>query len=116
MDIKTVNTILYCKKWDETAAFYKTKLKLKVCFSSEWFIEFKINEGSCLSIADEERASIGSSEGKGITITMRVNDINAAYLELTEAGLNPTNIKDHPWGAKVIYLYDPEGHRLEFWS
>ncbi len=116
MDIRTVNTILYCKKWNETVDFYKNKLKLQVTASFEWFVEFKLNEGSRLSIANQERASISSSGGKGLTITMRVDDIEETRSILKETGLNPTSIKDHPWGAKVIYLLDPEGNRLEFWS
>ena len=47
---------------------------------------------------------------------MKVADIRDLSLELKNAGLNPTEIKRHPWGADVIYLYDPEGNRLEFWS
>ena len=116
MDIKTANTILYCRRWKETVAFYKTQLKLQVTVSREWFVEFKLNETSRLSIADEARTSIESNSGKGITITMEVDDIEATFLFLSEAGPNPTPIKDHIWGARVIHIYDPEGHRLEFWS
>ena len=115
MDIKTINTILYCRKWKETVAFYKTLLKLQVTTSREWFVEFKLNEASRLSIADEARTSIDSNGGKGITITMEIDDIEKKHLYLTEAGLNPTPIKNHAWGARVIHIYDPEGNRLEFW-
>ncbi len=116
MDIKTVNTILYCNKWNETVAFYKTKLKLPVTVSFEWFVEFRLNEGSRLSIANAERTSISSSNGNGHTITMKVPDIKIIYSELKDAGLNPTEIKKHKWGAEVLYIYDPEGNMLEFWS
>jgi predicted enzyme related to lactoylglutathione lyase len=116
MKIKTANTILYCRKWKETVIFYKTRLRLQVTTSNEWFVEFKLNEASRLSIADEARTSIDSSDGKGITITLEVDDIETTHLYLKEVGLNPTPIKDHAWGARVIYIYDPEGNRLEFWS
>ncbi|MBN2332989.1 MAG: VOC family protein [Deltaproteobacteria bacterium] len=116
MAIKTVNTILYCRKWQETVAFYQTQLGLKVTTSRPWFVEFELNEASRLSIADEKMTSIDSSDGKGITITLEVDDIEAAYSYLHEAGLKPTPTRDHPWGAKVVHLYDPEGNRIEFWS
>jgi catechol-2,3-dioxygenase len=32
-----------------------------------------------------------------------------------EAGIVPTPIKE-VWGSKAIYIYDPEGNRLEFWE
>jgi len=116
MDIKTANTILYCRKWKETVAFYKTRLRLRVTTSREWFVEFKLNEAARLSIADESKTSIGSTGGNGITITMEVYDIEKTHLYLTKVGLNPTAIKDHAWGARVIHIYDPEGNRIEFWS
>ncbi len=116
MDIKTANTILYCRKWEETVVFYKTRLRLQVTTSREWFVEFKLNEASRLSIADEARTSIDSSGGEGITITLEVDDIEMIHLYLNEVGLDPTPIKKHGWGARVIHIYDPEGNRLEFWS
>lgn len=116
MDIKTANTILYCRKWKETVAFYKTQLGFEVTMACDWFVEFKLNEASRLSIADEARASIDSSSGKGVTITLEVDDIETIHPYLNEKGLNPTPIKKHGWGAKVIHIFDPEGNRLEFWS
>ena len=116
MHVRTVNTILYCRKWVETVDFYKTRLKLQVTASLEWFVEFKLNETSRLSIANAARTSIDTSEGRGITITLEVDDIETTHSCLKEAGVNPTAIMDHRWGARVIYVYDPEGNRLEFWS
>jgi predicted enzyme related to lactoylglutathione lyase len=113
--IKSTNTILYCKKWEETVEFYRTGLKLLVISSNEWFVEFKLNEMSRVSVANEARTSIKSSGGKGITISLQVVDIEQTRDELIEAGVTPTPIKDI-WGAKAIYTHDPEGNRLEFWS
>lgn len=115
MNINKANTILYCKLWQETVAFYKTRLKLPVTFSNDWFVEFQLNETARLSIANEARASIVSGGGKGITVSLKVDDIAATHADLKDAGLNPTDIKEL-WGSKVTYVYDPEGHRLEFWS
>lgn len=114
--IKVSNTILYCKKFKETVAFYQTKLGLPIYSSRGWFVEFKLNEFSRLSIADEAKTSIDSNEGKGITITFEVDDIAKTHAYLTESGINPPPIKDHPWNAKIIHIYDPEGNRIEFWS
>jgi predicted enzyme related to lactoylglutathione lyase len=113
--IKSTNTILYCKKWEETVEFYRTSLKLLVISSNEWFVEFKLNEMSRVSVANETRTSIKSSDGKGITISLQVADIEQTRDELIEAGVIPTPIKEI-WGAKAIYVHDPEGNRLEFWS
>ena len=115
MKIKAANTILYCKKWRETIAFYKDGLKLLVISSNEWFVEFKLNEMSRLSVADETRTSIKSGDGRGITISLQVSDIEQTRAELMDAGITPTPIKE-VWGSKAIYVRDPEGNRLEFWT
>lgn len=114
MKIKATNTILYCKKWEETVAFYRNGLKLLVILSNDWFVEFKLNERSRLSVADATRTSIESSDGKGITISLQVDDIEQLQAELLEAGITSTPIKE-VWGSKAIYIHDPEGNRLEFW-
>lgn len=114
MKIKAANTILYCKKWQETIAFYRDRLKLLVISSNEWFVEFKLNEMSRLSVANETRTSIKSGDGKGITISLQVSDIEQTRAELLDAGITPTPIKE-VWGSKAMYIHDPEGNRLEFW-
>lgn len=113
---KTANTILYCKKWAETVAFYRDRLGFPVNFANEWFFEFCLTDGSRLSIADESRASVKSCGGIGITLALETDAIETVWADLAESTLEPTEIKEHPWGARVFYLYDPEGHRIEIWQ
>ncbi len=115
MKIKATNTILYCKKWEETVAFYRDGLKLPILSSNDWFVEFKLNEMSRLSVANEARTSINSSDGKGITISLQIADIEQMHADLLTVGITPTPVKE-VWGARAIYVRDPEGNRLEFWE
>jgi catechol-2,3-dioxygenase len=115
LKIKTTNTILYCEHWEETVSFYKSALQLPVVASNNWFVEFRLNSTARLSIADESRTTIESNYGKGLTIGLQVENIEALRSQLIESGLNPSEIKD-VWGAKAIYLHDPEGNRIEFWA
>lgn len=115
MKIKSTNTILYCKKWEDTVAFYRDTLKLLAISFNDWFVEFKLNEVSRLSVANEARTSIESSAGQGLTISLQVPDVEQTRSELMAAGVTPTPIKE-VWGARAIYIRDPEGNRLEFWS
>jgi len=115
LKIKSTNTILYCKKWSETLAFYKSGLKLPVTISNDWFVEFELNVAARLSVANEARTSIKSNHGSGITIGLQVEDVETIRSQLIEAELSPTEIKE-VWGAKVIYIHDPEGNRIEFWA
>lgn len=115
MRIKTSNTILYCRKWKKTVAFYRDVLKLDVHFVNDWFVEFSMNSCARLSIANEESATIKSCSGQGITVCFQVDDIESMHTCLTDARVNPTPIKVI-WGSSAFYVYDPEGNRIEFWS
>jgi len=115
LKIKAVNTILYCRKWQETVAFYRDGIQLLVLSSNDSFVEFKLNEISRVSVADESRTSIKSGDGKGITISLQVMDVEQIRAELMEAGVDSSPNKE-VWGSKAIYVHDPEGNRLEFWE
>jgi catechol-2,3-dioxygenase len=115
MHIKSMNIILYCKKWAEMMSFYQGALQLPITTSTEWFVEFKLTRTARLSIADESRTSIKSGSGKGITIGLQVADVMTTRVRLKDAGLDPTEVKE-VWGAKAFYVSDPEGNRIEFWS
>jgi catechol 2,3-dioxygenase-like lactoylglutathione lyase family enzyme len=113
---KTTNTILYCREWDKTVRFYRDQLGLTVTFASDWFVEFRLNAHSRLSIADEKRATVKGCGGRGVTLALEVDEIAALRESTLKSGLAPTAIRSHPWGAWAFYLFDPEGHRLEFWQ
>lgn len=115
MEIRAANTILYCRRWPEAVAFYRTVLGLRVTHETDWFVEFALCGTARLSVADATRATIASAGGSGVTLSLRVEDAAAARAELVTAGLEPTELKDL-WGAQVTYINDPEGHRIELWS
>ena len=114
--LKSVNTILYCARWKETVDFYRDLLRLPVIFSTDWFVEFELTETARLSIADQRQTTVKSAGGAGITLTLEVSDIQVVWEKAFKAGLKPTDIKVHNWNAYTFYLFDPEGHRLEFWQ
>ena len=116
LDVTATNTILYCRHWDETVRFYKHSLNLPVAFANDWFVEFRLATSAYLSIANERRASITSSHGAGLTLAIQVDDADDTYRQLVARGLQPKAVRNHPWGARTFYLFDPEGTRLEIWS
>ena len=115
-NLKTTNMILYCKEWEKTVRFYRDQLQFPINFSTDWFVEFRLGAISRLSIADEKRASVKSCGGKGITLALEVEDIEAVREYTEKIGLKPTVIRTHPWDARVFHLFDPEGHRIEIWQ
>jgi predicted enzyme related to lactoylglutathione lyase len=115
MNISRTNTILYCKHWKETVTFYREVLQLSVATEKDWFVEFKLTGAAMLSVANRSRATIDTSRGEGITISLRVDDVEEARATLAARGGSPGPMRD-VWGARAFYLRDPEGTRLEFWG
>ena len=107
--------MLYCERWSETVAFYRSVLGLSVAFHNDWFVEFELTPSSFLSVADSARATIGAVQGQGVTLTWQVADVGAARATLEATGVDVTEIRRR-WGANVCYCHDPEGHRIELWS
>lgn len=116
LTIECANTILYCSRWQECVDFHRDGLGLDVVVKKDWYVEFSLTAASRLSIAEARRASVESAAGWGITLTLKVQDILAAYQALLNRGLSPGKVKKHAWGADVFYLRDPDGNRIEFWS
>lgn len=114
--MKTVNMILYCERWEQAVRFYREALNLPVLFAGDWFVEFRLSDSARVSIADERRASIKSSHGRGVTLALEVDDIDSVRKDMEKKGLAPTPLRNHPWNARVFYLFDPEGHRIEIWQ
>ena len=113
--IKRTNTILYAKRWKKTVDFYRDRLGLEIAYQCDWFVEFRLTRTAFLSVADQSRATIPSADGKGITLSFQIDDLQTAHNEFIIDGLAPTKIRSNVMEADVFYLFDPEGNRLEFW-
>ena len=59
------NTILYCEQWPAVVDFYRTSLGLRVTMERDWFVEFELDPGAHVSIADASRASVAAGDGSG---------------------------------------------------
>ena len=115
LSIERTNTVLYCERWPETVAFYRTVLGLRVALENDWFVEFELTPSSFLSIADASRATVGAVGGQGVTLTWKVPRLGETRTVLEASGVDVTEIKSR-WGADVCYCHDPEGHRIELWA
>ncbi|HPQ97182.1 MAG: VOC family protein [Thiothrix sp.] len=113
--IRHANTILYCRHWQRTVYFYREQLGLPVQTARHWFVEFRLHDTATLSVADEQHASIKSAGGQGLTLSLKIDDVETVRAALQAGGLDPTPLKAL-WGSRVFYVFDPEGNRIEFWS
>lgn len=115
MIVQRTNTILYCRRWEATVAFYRDIFKFPLSYQRDWFVEFQVTGESFLSIANEKRATVQSVKGQGITLSWQVGDIENVHRACLEQDVEVSDIKKK-WGAFVFYLHDPEGHRIELWQ
>ncbi len=113
--VERSNTVLYCARWPETVAFYRGLLGGAVTFQNDWFVEFAIGDGSHISVADAGRATIAPSGGAGITLSWKVADVESTRLILIDAGIAVSPVATR-FGASVVDLFDPDGHRVELWT
>jgi len=58
---------------------------------------------------------MSSAEGKGITLSFEIDDLEEAHHKMAMDGLSPSAIRSEVLEADVFYLFDPEGTRIEFW-
>jgi catechol 2,3-dioxygenase-like lactoylglutathione lyase family enzyme len=114
-EILRTNTILYCRRWQATVAFYRDLPGLTIRHTTDWFVEFQVTGHSFVSIADAARATIPSTLGAGITLSWQVADLEGFHRHLNDHGAAPGAITTR-WGARCFYFHDPEGHRLEAWA
>ena len=110
------NTLLYVQRYADCVAFYRDGVGLPVAFSNAWFVEFEVNAGACLSVVEKARTRMGGTPFAVQTLTFEVDDLDAARDGLLARGLQPGIARAHGFGARVSYLRDPEGNRLEFWE
>jgi len=110
--VSRTNTILYCRHWLSTVVFYRDVLKLTVSHETDWMVEFQLSDKSYLSIADTKKATIEDVDGRGVTLSFQVQDLEGIRLQLQSVGIETSDIR-RVWDARAFYIHDPEGHRIE---
>ncbi len=109
------NTILYCDRWSDVVDFYRTRLALRITMERDWFVEFELHPGAHLSVADASRATIAAGDGSGLTLSWRVDDVRAARARMMANDVVASPVETR-WGSDAFFVFDPAGHRIEFWS
>jgi catechol 2,3-dioxygenase-like lactoylglutathione lyase family enzyme len=109
------NTILYVDDWPAVVAFYRDLLGHSVSYENDWFVEFELNPGSYLSVAQASRSSVAPGSGGGITLSWKVDDVTAVRDAMIGHGVDVPAITTR-FGAPTLDLFDPAGTRIELWS
>ena len=92
--------------------FYHEKLGLELLYggASASFSSFRVGDGYLNLMLVPE----GGWSWWGRLI-FHVDDVDATYRRLVEAGLTPTTApQDAPWGERYFHVNDPDSHELSF--
>ena len=92
--------------------FYGARVGLELLYggATASFSSFRVGGGYLNLVLAPE----GSRSWWG-RVVFHVDDVDALYRHLVQAGLTPATIpKDAPWGERYFHINDPDGHELSF--
>jgi catechol 2,3-dioxygenase-like lactoylglutathione lyase family enzyme len=92
-------------------AFWTEVIGLQVVLEDDEYVRVAGEGGFTMGI---ERAANG--EPPAIEVVVRVADVDDAYARLVSAGIECHGPRDMPWGARHIWLRDPDGRPVSLFS
>lgn len=115
MKIKRVDVTISTNKMQESKEFYQKYFNFKLFYESPWYIELVSPQmpttGISFTLPQREAGEFFS--GKGIIISYEVDDVDAEYRRLKDAGLDiRQEVQDKPWGERSFVVDDPNGVHL----
>jgi catechol 2,3-dioxygenase-like lactoylglutathione lyase family enzyme len=92
--------------------FWTEVIGLNVLVEDEDYVRVGSGDGFSMGI---ERAADG--ERPAVEVVVRVADVDATYRRLQAAGIEcEASPRDMPWGARHIWLRDPDGRAISIYS
>ena len=118
-------TILYVKDQTRSSAFYKKVLGIDPDFEVPGMTQFTLENGVSIGLMPEQgiKSLLGDkmpdpSSGTGIPraeLYLQVEQPGVFHNKVLEAGGSEVSpLADRPWGEKVAYSLDLDGHVLAF--
>jgi catechol 2,3-dioxygenase-like lactoylglutathione lyase family enzyme len=114
--------VVFVKDMAKCKTFYRDTLGLKVTESDPEHVAVHMDNvyfllleiGAAAHMVSEREFGLNSEGGPRGLLATGVEDVDAAYEELTNKGVRflrpPT---DQPWGLRTAYFADPEGNLWE---
>lgn len=109
MKIKRIDTTISTEKLQESKEFYMKHFDFKLVYESSWYIELlspSLEVGVSFTLPQREEGEFFN--GKGLILSFEVDDVDAEYERLKQAGLNIyQELQDKPWGERSFVVDDP---------
>jgi catechol 2,3-dioxygenase-like lactoylglutathione lyase family enzyme len=111
-----LNAGIITAKLQESKAFYMQTLGCSVAFENEFYLLLD-TPGKQAQLAfllpghpSQQPIFQTAFEGRGIFLTIEVEDVDAAYQRIKDAGVEiAVPLRDEPWGDRHFAFYDPNG-------
>jgi uncharacterized glyoxalase superfamily protein PhnB len=119
--MKITNLLFWVQENKLSEKFYK-KLGFDVLQSDDAHSVVSLNGFAIdlVSMRDEDpfaKDSMSSNKGRGVYVYIRVDDVDATYAQIKNAGFALTTApKNWPWGNREFIIKDPDGYKLCFWQ
>ena len=116
MDYKIHGVRVFVTDWEKALEFYSETLDMPIAFAASEAGWAELDTGAAhlaLERVDPSDAEAADLTGRFVAVSLKVEDIQATYDELTARGvefLGPP--EEHSWGGVLAHLRDPEGNVL----
>lgn len=114
--MKLKNTLLVVKDIDQSAAFYRKILGLRI--TMDFGANKTLTGGLVLQTAESYAGFIGTDAiqfgGRSFELYFEEDDFDAFAEKLKEFPVECVHpVKEHSWGQRVVRFYDPDKHIIE---
>jgi uncharacterized glyoxalase superfamily protein PhnB len=122
------DAMLYARDVRRSARFYQDVLGFR--FDGWWSdeehtyigdIDAAGNPCYAILVAGDQKLAVHQAAedavfGGGAVYHLRVADVDAYREKVIAAGGEPSEAKDQPWGWRMVFVKDPDGHQWGFFT
>lgn len=117
MKIKELSTCFCTEKVKECQDFYTRYFHAKTTFDCGWYVNLNIGKDEASIQFMQPQGGMPVFSGMGITINIKVDDVDKEYRTLMDTGLQAgMPLEDHPWGDRGFSVSDPIGNSVYIYS
>jgi catechol 2,3-dioxygenase-like lactoylglutathione lyase family enzyme len=104
---------MHVSSLERSRRFYVDLLGLSVLLEEPGYLRVGGADGFHIGLEERGPGQVGAA---GIEIVIRVDDVDTTYARLAEQVPFESGPADQPWGARHVWLHDPDGYRLSLYS
>jgi len=117
--IKRMDVTISTRKLSESKDFYMKYFGFELVYESDWYIELLApgQPAAGVSFTLPQREAGEFFSGKGIILSLEVEDVDQEYDRICATGLTlQQELQDKPWGERSFVVNDPNGVHIYVYS